>query len=177
MGFKRSRDEALLLLGIAVAINLALIYGLATRPVMAYHLTTEMGYNETIDFESQELVVNLEAENRGLSPARVELTLVLYNASLIEPERVEPPEGARYHTVEVSLDDPIKRSSTEVYTIKLRPEGEPDYMVFIFEVSARPRWDPFSGFFDSFMVTKPERPTALLLKRIDGTTYMRTRQR
>ena len=50
MFFAGSKAEARLLFIVTVAINFFIIYGFLTRPVIAYHISTPLEYNGTIDF-------------------------------------------------------------------------------------------------------------------------------
>ena len=177
MGFQGSKAEAALLLSIAVAINLTFIYGMATKPVIAYHVTTPLDYNGTIDFDSEYLYVNLEARNVGLSPAGVDLVVKLYNFTLVGSEGSESTKGEGPTELKVALDEPIRPSGQEKYNITLDSAGDATYLVLIFSIESKPRLDPITGLHDSFAIFKPERPTALLLKNIDGNMYMRVRRR
>ena len=49
MGFAGSKNEAFTLAAVAFTINLVLLYGFMTKPVIEYHLSTDVDYNETID--------------------------------------------------------------------------------------------------------------------------------
>ena len=165
------------MLSIAVAINLTFIYGMATKPVIAYHVTTPLDYNGTIDFDSEYLYVNLEARNVGLSPAGVDLVVKLYNFTLVGSEGSELTKGEGSTELRVALDEPIRPSGHENYNITLDSAGDATYLVLIFSIESKPRLDPITGLHDSFAIFKPERPTALLLKNIDGNMYMRVRRR
>lgn len=177
MGFTRSKIEAIMLVSMAVAINLTFFYGFATKPIIEYHLSTPLDYNRTIDFDSEYLLVNLEASNTGLSPTRVELVVNLYNATLVEFEGFEEKIGEGLYKASITLDDPIRPSEFVNYNVTMRPEGNVTYLVLIFSVKSIPRHDPITGYYNSFTTFKPERPTALLLKHIDGNWFMRVRRR
>ena len=177
MRFRGSRQESLLFMLIAIVINLLILYGFVTRPVVAYYLSTPLDYNETIDFSTQDILIELTAENKGLAPANIELTLMMYNSSIIYPEGLQSPADSGVHMVKLSLDEPIRQSSNETHILSLEPLGKPPYVVFVFTIDTIHRSDPFTGFYESFMISKPERPTALLLKRVEGEAYMRTRKK
>lgn len=165
------------MLSIAVAINLTFFYGMVTKPLIAYHVTTPLDYNRTIDFDSDYLFVTLETRNVGLSPARVDLVVKLYNFTLADSEGSESTEGEWPTELKVALDEPIRPSGHEEYNITLDSAGNATYLVLIFSIESKPRLDPFTGYYDSFAIFKPERPTALLLKNVDGNMYMRVRRR
>lgn len=177
MGFANSKIEAAFLLSVGLAITVTFLYGLITKPIITYHISTTLNYNETIDFESEILLVNLEAMNKGLSPARVALVVRLYNMSLEAQERIETSEGSEFSEHRISLYSPIRRAGHANYTIKLTTLGNATHLVLIFYVEPPPRWDPIRGFYNSFAVYNPRRPTALLLKHIDGMKFMRVRKR
>ena len=177
MVFRGSRQESLFFMFIAIVINLLILYGFVTRPIVTYYLSTPLGYNETIDFSTQTILIELTAENKGLSPAKIELTLTMYNSSIISPEGVQSPSDSSVHQVKLSLDEPVRQSSNGTYLLSLEPLGEPTFVAFVFSVDTIHRSDPLTGFYESFLVSTPERPTALLLRRVEGDAYMRTRKK
>ena len=73
--------------------------------------------------------------------------------------------------------EPIRKSEGREHTIALEPEVNVTHAVLIFLIRVQQRLDPVTGFYDSFTRVKPERPTALLLKHIDGERFMRVRSR
>ncbi len=177
MVFSGSKAEARLLFIVAAAVNLCIIYGFLTRPVIAYHISTPLEYNGTIDFDAGDLEVSLETTNTGLSPALVELTARLYNISLTGPQDAEVSVYDRFSELQIKLDAPIAPSGHEVRTITITTVEDADYMVLIFYVDPQPHYDPITGFFDSFATYTPERPTALLLKQVEADEYMRVTSR
>ena len=177
MVFSGSKAEARLLFILAVAVNLCIIYGFLTRPVIAYHISTPLEYNGTIDFNAGDLEVSLETTNRGLSPALVELTARLYNISLTGPPDAEVSVHDRFSEHQIKLATPIAPSGHDVKTITITTVEDADYMVLIFYVDPQPRYDPITGFFDSFATYTPKRPTALLLKQVEANEYMRVTSR
>lgn len=177
MGFANSRTEAVLLLSAALVIGSAFFFGLVTRPVITFTLSTPLDYNGTIDFESGDILVNLETKNEGLSAARVGLGVWLYNMSLTGPNGVETIVRDGFTELRISLDEPIRRSGDYTYPITLKPAGKATYLVLVFSAESQPRWDPMTGFYDSFAIYKPERPTALLLRHVEDEVFMRVRSR
>ena len=177
MVFSGSKAEARLLFIVTVAINLCIIYGFITRPVIAYHISTPLEYNGTIDFNAGDLEVSLETTNGGLSPARVELTARLYNISLTGPPDAEVSAHDQFSELQIKLDTPIPPSGNDVRTITITTAEDTDYMVLIFYAAPQPRYDPIAGFFDSFATYTPERPTALLLRQVGTNEYMRVTSR
>ncbi len=177
MGFAGSKTEAALLLSAAFALNLALFYGLSTKPVIEYNLSTPLEYNGTIDFDSEGLYVTLETRNRGSSPARITLVAWTYNCTLKGPERDQTSVEEDFTEYRIPVDGSIRRLEDGEYTFTLEPDGNATYLLLIFAVQAQPSQDPVTGFYNSFATFKPVRPTALLLKHIDGAEFMRVRRR
>ena len=177
MVFSGSKAEAKLLFIVTVAINLYIIYGFLTRPVIAYHITTPLEYNGTIDFHTGDLEVSLETTNKGLSPAQVELTVRLYNISLTGPQASKVSMHDQFSEFQIKLETPIAPSGHDVKTITFTTVEDADYLVLIFYAGPQPRYNPITGFFDSFATFTPERPTALLLKQVESNEYMRVTSR
>jgi len=177
MGFAGSRSEAFTLGVIALTINLALLYGFMTKPVIEYHLSTEIDYNETIDLSFGNLDIDLEMTNTGLSPGKVGLTIWLYNMSIVSPEDVDETHFEGYTEVKAKLHEPIGPSQYEVFTITVSPLEDSTYLILAFSVTPYPVRDPVSGFYTSFSQYSPERPTAVLLRHLGDMRYMRVRSR
>ena len=177
MVFSGSKAEARLLFIVTVTINLIILYGFLTRPVIAYNISTPLDYNGTIDFNVGELEVSLETTNRGLSPALVELTARLYNISLTGPPDAKVSVLDRFSELQIKLDTPITPSGHDVRTITITTVEDADYMVLIFHADPQPHYNPITGFFDSFATYTPERPTALLLVQVGANEYMRVTSR
>lgn len=177
MGFAGSKTEAVILLSAAFALNLVFFYGLITKPVIEYNISTPLGYNHTVDFESEGLYITLETRNRGSSPSRISLVAWSYNCTPrdLEGAQISVEEG--FTEYRIPLDEPIRRSEDSEYTLTLEPDDSFTYLLFIFSVQGQPRHDPITGFYDSFATFKPVRPTALLLKHVDGAKFMRVRSR
>jgi hypothetical protein len=177
MAQRSRRTEAYLLLALAIAVNALIVYGFVTRPVVAYHLSTPLGYNETIDLSSEDLTVILEASNLGGAPARLDFSVRIYNMTLTGPEGAEPSTYDDFTLIRISLGGPIKASAEAEKTIKLTNDGNADYLVLVFSLETRRSLNPVKGFFGSFEIQQPERPTALLLKRVEPGVYKRVTQR
>ena len=166
-------------MALAVAVNALLVYGFVSRPIIAYHLTTPLGYNETIDLGSGDLQIGLEARNRGGSPARLDFSVRTYNMTLTGPGGLEASPSDDFTLISIPLEGPIRASGEEEEekTITLTNERDADYLVLIFSLDPHLRPNPIEGFFGSFEVYEPERPTALLLKRVEPGVYKRVTQR
>jgi hypothetical protein len=177
MVFSGSKAEARLLFIVTVAINLFILYGFLTRPVIAYHISTPLEYNGTIDFDAGDLEVSLETTNGGFSPALVELTVRLYNISLTGPPDAEVSVHEQFSEFQVKLATPLAPSVHDVRTITFTSVEDADYMVLIFYVAPQPHYNPITGFFDSFAIYTSERPTALLLRQVGTNEYMRVTSR
>lgn len=171
------RTEAYLLLALAIAVNALIVYGFVTRPTVAYHLSTPLDYNGTIDLGSEDLTVVLEARNLGGAPARLDFRVRIYNMTLTGPESAEASPYDDYTLISVPLEGPIPASGGNEKTITLTNDGDADYLVLVFSLETRRSLNPVTGFFSSFEVQQPERPTALLLKRVEPGVYKRVTQR
>lgn len=174
MGPKGLNAEAVTMLLIAVAINLAFFYGMATRPVIFYHLSTSIGYNETIDFSSKDLRVDFIVDNGGASSARLWLIVAYYNMSLTSHEGLSVQENEA-SVLRLPLSAQAHQSSNLSATFNT--EKEADYMILILSVEGNSEADPLTRFFNSFAIINPERPTAILLKNLGDGIFMRVRSR
>jgi hypothetical protein len=177
MARRSRRTEAYILLALAIAINALIVYGFVTRPVVAYHLSTPLEYNGTIDLSSEDLTVVLEARNLGGAPARLDFAVRIYNMTLTGPGDLEASPYADFTLIEIPLEGLIKASEEDEKTITLTNDRDADYLVLVFSLETRRSLNPVVGFFGSFEIQQPERPTALLLKRIEPGVYKRVTQR
>jgi len=177
MALRFSMREAWLLLFLAATVNILIVYGFIARPVISYHLTTPLEYNGTIDMEAVDLVVGLEATNLGRGPATVDFYVSLYNMSLTGPEGLEVTEYETATVIQVPVDEVVSPSGKVDRTITLTTEGDATHLVFIFSVNPKRSGDPLSGFYNSFAIYEPVRPTALLLKLLESGDYQRVTSR
>jgi len=177
MSLKFSKREAWLFLFLAATVNILIVYGFIARPVISFHLTTPLEYNGTLDMGTEDLVVGLEATNLGRGPARVTFYVSLYNMSLTGPEGLEITEYEAATVVQVPVNEVVSPSDTVDRTITLTTEGDATHLVFIFSVNPKRSGDPLSGFFNSFAIYEPVRPTALLLKHLESGEYQRVTSR
>jgi len=177
MAQRSRRTEAYILLVLAIAINALLVYGFVSKPIIAYHLTTPLGYNETIDFGSGDLQVGLEARNLGGSPARLDFSVRIYNMTMTSPSGLEVSPNYDFTSISIPLEGPIHASGKEEKTITVTNVRDDDYLVLIFSLETRLSLNPVEGFFSSFEAHEAERPTALLLKRVESGIYMRVTRR
>jgi len=177
MAQRSRRTEAYILLILAVAVNALIVYGFVTRPIVAFHLSTPLEYNGTIDLSQGDLSVNLEARNLGGAPARIDFAVRIYNMTLTSPGDMESIQYEAFTLIRIPLEGVIEASGMAEKAIMLTNEGDADYLVLIFSLETRRSLNPVTGFFGSFEVQQPERPTALLLKRIEPGVYKRVTQR
>ena len=177
MGQGSRRTEAYLLLALAIAVNALIVYGFVTKPIVAYHLSTPLEYNGTIDLSSEDLTVILEARNLGGAPARLDFRVRIYNMTLTGPEGAEVSTYDDFTLIGVPLEGPIPASGGDEKIITVTNDGDADYLVLVFSLETRRSLNPVTGFFSSFEVQQPERPTALLLKRVEPGVYKRVTQR
>ncbi|MDP6458519.1 MAG: hypothetical protein QGF78_04250 [Candidatus Bathyarchaeota archaeon] len=177
MAQRGRKTEAYILMALAIVINVLIVYGFITRPVVAYHLSTPLEYNGTIDLSSEDLTVVLKARNLGGTPARIFYSVRLYNMTLTSPRALEVSPFNDFTLIRVPLEFPLKASGRDESVITINRKGDPDYLVLIFSLETYRHLNPVTGFFDSFKVQQPERPTALLLKRLEPGVYKRVTNR
>ncbi|HUS78224.1 MAG TPA: hypothetical protein VM050_06140 [Patescibacteria group bacterium] len=154
-----------------------LVYGLATRPLLVYSLSTPLDYNATVNLESGGLELDLNVENVGASPSRVTLRVRLYNASLAEPVEAEIAHKPYYDEFYIHIDDAVRRYENGVETLYIEPEGEDGYLAVTFIAQPRLGTNPARGFYDSLAVFRSQRPTALLLKNMGDGVYKRVQSK
>ena len=171
------RMEAYILLALAIAVNALILYGFVTKPVVSYNLSTPLEYNGTIDLGSEDLTVVLKARNLGGAPSRLDFAVRIYNMTLTSPDSLETSMYNSYTLITVPLEGPIPASGRDEKTITVTNDGDADYLVLVFSLRTRRSLNPVAGFFSSFEVQQPERPTALLLKRVEPGVYKRVTQR
>ncbi len=177
MKINNRKVEATILLCIAISINILLIVGFISRPIISYNLSTPLDYNKTIDLESINLQIDLLASNKGGSPARINFLVRIYNITVKEPIDLEVSSTDQFSTIRIPIEHPLLKQENELKTIKITNDGDRDYLVLIFSIEPRLTMNPLESFFSSFEVHKPERPTALLLKQIEPGIYKRVTQR
>ncbi len=144
---------------------------------MAYNLSTPLEYNGTIDLSSEYITVALEARNLGGAPSRLDFTVRIYNMTLMGPGDLETTRYEEFTLIRIPLEGPIEASGEAEKTITLTNDGDADYLVLVFALETRRSLNPVTGFFSSFEIQRPVRPTALLLKRIEPGVYKRVTRR
>lgn len=172
-----SKIPAALMLLISLTINLAFLYGIATRPVISYHLSTPLDYNSTIDFDLEKLRVEFNIMNKGLSPARVWLVVRTYNLSLPGTEGFSVEEADGVSVLRVPWDAPAHQSEYETFELTIDSASNATHLVLLFSIEGNWKARPNVRFYNSFAIYKPERPTALLLKHISYKKFLRATSR
>ena len=177
MGVTGEKGEAALLVAATLTVTLFFLYGYVTRPEIYYSVSTEVGYNETFDFGLSDIEVGLEIRNGGASPVDVLAKIGLYNMSLVSPEGGDVFPDEDYTEVRIHLEEPVPGSQSGSFTVKVRPSGSPQYLVFVFKAAPDLSGNPLAGFHNSFAVFNPERPTAIMFRKVEGMKYMRVKSR
>lgn len=177
MGIASSRIQAASMLMIAVTINLAFLYGVVARPTISYHLSTPLDYNGTIDFDGEDLRVELRARNRGLSSAQVWLVVRYYNMTPTSTGGLRGGEDDGPPEVRIPWRAPARQTDYATFEVTFDSARNATYLVLIFYVETDNRGDPATRFHNSFAVYRPERPTALLLKHTGNMKFTRVRRR
>jgi len=166
-----------LFLVVPLMVIALLVYGLATRPLIVYSLSTSLDYNATVNLESGGLEVDLNVENVGASPSRVTLRVRLYNASLSEPVEAEIAHEQYYDEFYIHIDDAVGRYEHGVETLYIEPEGDDGYLAVTFTAQPLLGANPARGFYDSLAIFRSQRPTALLLKNMEDGVYKRVQSK
>ncbi len=173
---KGLRFESALLVIVATLVNTTFLWGLIARPIIYYTLDAPLNYNEIIDFSQGDLDVEVKLANRGLSKAAVWLVVRFYNASLREPyphAYKEREEGEILIPMTLEPSDEGYESMLMEFNI----QGNPSYILIMIYVEANREISYIFDFNNSFMLSNPQRPTAILLKRISEGKYMRVTSR
>lgn len=177
MALTHSRIQAYGMLVISIAIILAFLYGIFTRPVIFYHLSTPIDYNGTVDLSAEILPVELNLRNTGFSPARVTLVVRLYNMSLHEAGSFVVEELEEFPVLRLPWSVSAKMSEYDTVDVAFEPAANSTYLVLIYSIEVDLKVGPISRFHNSFAINNPERPTALLMKHVSDEKYMRVRRR
>ncbi|RLI08134.1 hypothetical protein DRO42_06875 [Candidatus Bathyarchaeota archaeon] len=177
MPFTDSRIQAAAMLLVSLAINLVFLYGVVARPVISYHLSTPLDYNGTIDFEAEALPVELRVRNKGLSPARVRLVVRFYNMSPVGAEGWSLSEEGGVSEARLPWRAPARQSEPESFAVTFDSRGNATYALLIFYIEVDRGARPLDRFHNSFITYRPERPTAILLRHISDTKFMRVKRR
>jgi len=164
-------------LAIAIAINLAFLYGIFSRPSISYHLSTMVDYNGTVDFSTENLPVELTLRNTGLSPAKMKLVARFYNMSLTEKSSFDVEELETFSVLRLPLSVSAHMQDYDAFEAVFEPEANSTYLVLIYSIEVDWKVGPISRFHNSFAINKPERPTALLMKHLSDEMYMRVKKR
>ncbi len=175
MPFTDSRIQAAAMLLVSLAVNLAFLYGVVARPVISYHLSTPLDYNGTIDFEAEALPVELRVRNKGLSPARVRLVVRFYNMSPVGVEDWSLSEEGGVSEMRLPWRAP--HQAEESFAVTFDSRGNATYALLIFYIEVDRGARPLDRFHNSFITYRPERPTAILLRHISDTKFMRVKRR
>ena len=177
MVFTSSKIQAIGMLVVSIAINLAFLIGIFTRPVISYHLSTPVDYNGTIDFGTENLPVELNLRNTGLSPARVRLIVRFYNMSLYRAESFSVEEKEAYSVLRIPWSMSAHQSEYDILEVVFDSAANATYLVLVYSIEGDWKGGLTNRFYNSFAIYKPERPTALLLKHVSDMMYLRVRSR
>ena len=171
MSVLSSRNESIVLLCVSVTIALLFTYGVIATPVVSYNLSTVLEYNETWDFSNGGLPIILNLENTGLNPVSLKIAVRYYNSS--HPTE-DTTEYEYYREMWLTLDESVKVGESRQVNTSMIPEGDHQYIAMLFYPVPFRDLNPVSSFEESFTRLINVRPTAILLKHIEGTVYMRS---
>jgi len=174
MSAKTYRIISILLLASSIAVIGLFLYGYATRPDLTYKLSTIIDYNKTHDFSAEELPIFLYMKNIGNSPVDIRIIVRLYNSSLGNYDSVD---YGVFDQTEIELDSSLKSGAEVNKTIYFSHESGHEYIAMLFYLEPKRDYNPISSFDESFTGLTPDRPTALLMKQVNDTTFMRVKNR
>ncbi|MEM2127103.1 MAG: hypothetical protein QW638_07870 [Candidatus Bathyarchaeia archaeon] len=170
------RLESAALVLLAASLNVAFLYGIIIRPIIYYTIYTPLNYNEIIDFSVDNLNVEFKISNKGLSDAAIYLVIRFYNATPNEHPNKEYEEREEGEIIIPMILKPIKEEYESI-RMKFSNNGDPSYIFIMISVEANREIDQIFNFNNSFMLSNPQRPTAILLKRLSEGKYMRVTSR
>ena len=177
MALSYSRIQAVGMLAISIALNLAFLYGIFSRPSISYHLSTPVDYNGTVDFSTGNLPVELNLRNTGLSPARVKLVARFYNMSLADKSSFHVEELETFSVLRLPRSVSAHMPDYDAFEVVFEAAANSSYLVLIYSIEVDWKVGPISRFHNSFVINNPERPTALLMKHVSGEKYIRVKSR
>lgn len=170
------RFESAALVLLAASVNATFIYGIIARPIVYYTIYTPLNYNEIIDFSIDNLDIEVKTSNKGLSKTAIWLVIRFYNATLNETPNKEYKERDKGEIIIPITLKPIEEGCESIF-MKFNANGDPSYILIMISVEANREIDLIFNFNNSFMSLKPQRPTAILLKRVSEGKYMRVTSR
>jgi len=174
MASKTYRTISILLMASSIAVIGLFLYGYATRADLTYKLSTIINYNETHDFSAGDLPIFLYMKNIGNSPVDIRIIVRLYNSSLSNYDSVD---YGFFDQTEIELDSSLKSGENVNKTIYFSPEPDNEYIAMLFYLEPIRDYNPISSFDESFTGLTQDRPTALLMKQVNDTTFMRVKNR
>lgn len=171
-----SRFESAALVLLAASLNAAFLYGLIGRPIIYYTIYTPLNYKEIIDFSVDDLNVEFKVSNKGLSEAAIYLVIRFYNATLKDHLNKEYEERRKGEVVIPMTLKPNEEVYESIW-MKFSNDGDPSYILIMISIEANRKINQILNFNNSFMLSNPQRPTAILLKRVSEGKYMRVTSR
>ena len=173
MAPKNQKVISIFLLFSSIIVIVLFLYGYATRPELTYKLSTIIDYNETHDFSTGSLPIFLYTKNVGDSPVDIKMIVRLYNSSLSDFNIVDYDV---YKQASIELNS-IQSSEEVKKTIYFTYEADHEYIAMLFYIEPIRDINPVNSFEESFTNLSQERPTAILMKHIEGIEYMRVKNR
>jgi len=174
MSSKNQKVISILLLFSSILVIALFLYGYATRPEITYKLSTIIDYNETHDFSTGSLPIFLYSKNVGDSPVELKIIVRLFNSSLSDFNIVDYDV---FKQASIELNNSLKPSEEVNKTIFFTFEDEHEYIAMLFYIEPIRDINPVNSFEESFTNLSQERPTAILMKHIEGIEYMRVKNR
>ena len=174
MSSKLNKITSILLMVSSIAVIGLFLYGYAIRPDLIYKLSTVIDYNETHDFSSGDLPIFLYIKNIGKSPVNLRIIVRLYNSSLSDYVSVDYDI---FDQTEIILDNSLKSGETVNKTIYFSHKPDHEYIAMLFYLEPIRDFNPISSFDESFTGLTQDRPTALLMRHVNDSIFMRVKNR
>ena len=169
----KARTEAVILLLIPLALISMISNGFLAKPVLEYHLSTPLDYNGTIDFDSELISVSFFVKNMGRSSSRLIMKVRMYNMSVMDQNKYDFHTDEDFSEIFIPIRSYIENEEVVVRELSFNASKEADYGLIIYYLDYLSFRDPITGFYESFGIHSPKKPTALLLKNIGNGVFKR----
>jgi hypothetical protein len=101
----------------------------------------------------------------------------LYNMSVMDKNGYNLHIDEDFSELTIPVRSNIKNEEVEVKELSFNASKEADYGLIIYYLDNIPFRDPVTGFYESFGIHSPKKPTALLLKNIGDSVFKRVTSR
>ena len=174
MFYKKNRVISIILLVFSIIVITLFLYGYIEKPKLTYRLSTIIDYNETYDFSINNLPVFLYVKNIGDSSIDVNIIVRLYNSSIIGYNYIDYDF---YKELSINLVEGLKPEEEANVTVYLTFESGHEYIAMQFIPEPIRDFNPINSFSESFATLISNRPTAILMRHVNGTIFTRVSNR